>query len=186
MPNRVAPACRGANRKLWLPILLGAGLVFGAASHPTAQADDLRSELVRTDASPAHFILDELNREKLSLAAQHSEIVLVHFFATWCEPCRDELPALNRLVRRTDNNKVRVITISVAEVDMRVRKFVENLPVDFPVLLDRDRNVAKAWNVTTLPTTFILDRNLKPRLVVERDYDWDRFDVEETLKSFGS
>ncbi len=57
---------------------------------------------------------------------------------------------------------------------MRVRNFVEKLPVNFPVLLDRDRSVAKAWNVSALPTTFILDRNLKPRLFVERDYDWDQ------------
>lgn len=112
--------------------------------------------------------------------------MVVHFFATWCEPCRDELPALNRLVARSDPAKLRVVTISVAEVDVRVRNFVEKLPVNFPVLLDRDRSVAKAWNVSALPTTFLLDRTLKPRLFVERDYDWDRLDIGEVLKSFGS
>ena len=77
------------------------------------------------------------------------------------------------------------MTISVAEVDIRVRNFVEKIPVRFPILLDRDRSVAKSWNVSALPTTFILDRNLTPRLFVERDYDWDRLDVGQLLKSFG-
>ena len=60
---------------------------------------------------------------------------------------------------------------------MRVRRFIETMPVNFPVLLDRERAVAKAWNVTTLPTTFVLDANLRPRLMVETDFAWDTFDV---------
>jgi len=151
----------------------------------SAEADDSPAQLARIDTQKPPFNLDDLNRQPVALADQRSEIVLVHFFATWCEPCRDELPALNRLVARTDPAKLRVLTISVAEVDVRVRNFVEKLPVSFPVLLDRDRSVAKAWNVSTLPTTFILDRNLKPRLFVERDYDWDRVDVRELLQSLG-
>ena len=152
----------------------------------SAEADDSPAQLARNDAQKPPFNLDDLNRQPVSLADRRSEIILVHFFATWCEPCRDELPALNRLVARTDRANLRVISISVAEVDVRVRNFVEKLPVNFPVLLDRDRSIAKDWNVSTLPTTFILDRNLKSRLFVERDYDWDRLDVEEILKSFGS
>ncbi len=54
-----------------------------------------------------------------------------------------------------------VLAISVAEVEPRVRRFVETMPVNFPILLDRDRAVAKAWNVATLPTTFVLDANLE-------------------------
>jgi peroxiredoxin len=149
-------------------------------------AIDSAAELARVDTRKPVFNLDDLDRRVVSLADQRSEIVIVHFFATWCEPCRDELPALNRLVARTDPAKLRVLTISVAEVDVRVRNFVEKLPVNFPVLLDRDRSVAKSWNVSALPTTFILDRTLTARLFVERDYDWDRLDIRQVLKSFGS
>jgi peroxiredoxin len=174
---------------LW-PALIGLGVVVGALPSRLAEAGDAPVELARVqlapiDARKPSFNLDDLNRQLVSLADQRSEILVVHFFATWCEPCREELPALNRLVARTDPKQVRVLTISVAEVDVRVRNFVEKLPVNFPVLLDRDRSVAKAWNVSALPTTFILDRNLKARLYVERDYDWDRVDVREWLRSFG-
>lgn len=57
-----------------------------------------------------------------------------------------------------------------------VRRFREQTPVGFPILLDQDRAVAKAWGVTTLPTSFVLDADLKMRFAVEHEYDWDRFD----------
>jgi peroxiredoxin len=122
------------------------------------------------------FTLPDASGTDVPLADQRGRIVLVHFFATWCEPCREELPALNRLSARAGSN-VKVIAISVAEADLRVRRFIETMPVNFPVLLDRERAVAKAWNVTTLPTTFVLDANLRPRFVVETDFAWDTFDA---------
>jgi thiol-disulfide isomerase/thioredoxin len=102
--------------------------------------------------------------------------VLVHFFATWCEPCREELAALRRLAARAEPNSMAVLAISVAEIDLRVRRFLETIPVTFPVLLDRDRAIAKAWKISTLPSTVILDSNLKPRLVVETDFAWDQIE----------
>ncbi len=90
-------------------------------------------------------------------------------------PGREELPALNRLAAR-GKGSVKVLAISVAEVDPRVRRFLDTMPLDFPVLMDRDRAVAKAWNVSTLPTTFVLDGDLHPRLVVETDFAWDSVD----------
>ena len=66
--------------------------------------------------------------------------------------------------------------VSVAEVELRVRRFLETTPVNFPVLLDQDRAVAKAWKVSTLPSTVILDSALKPRLAAEGDFAWDRIE----------
>ena len=123
---------------------------------------------------PAFALRDSTGTE-VALAATPRQIVLVHFFATWCEPCRDELPALNRLAARGQGT-VRVLAISVDEADLRVRRFLESMPLAFPVLLDRDRAVAKGWNVSTLPTTFVLDANLRPHFIVETDFAWDGID----------
>jgi thiol-disulfide isomerase/thioredoxin len=101
--------------------------------------------------------------------------VLVHFFATWCEPCREELPALNRLRERAAG--AMVLAISVAENGQRVSRFIQQTSVNFPVLLDTDRAVAKSWDVSTLPTTYVLDARLRPRWRVEADYPWDNVDV---------
>lgn len=150
----------------------------------------LYSTLTRADAPPAlravqgekpPFNLTDIAGGETSLAAFAGRPVLVHFFATWCEPCREEIPALRRLVARAGNENLAVLAISVAEVPIRVRRFVSETPVNFPVLLDQDRTIAKAWGVDSLPTSFILDAALKPRLAAEREFDWDRFDLN-TLK----
>jgi peroxiredoxin len=150
------------------------GVVFGAASplHAVAVAAELQHW---SGGEQSTFTLPDTNGADVALAAERGHVVLVHFFATWCEPCREELPALNRLAARA-HGKVKVLAISVAEVDPRVRRFIEATPVNFPILLDRDRTVAKAWNVSTLPTTFVLDENLNPKLVVETDFAWDSVD----------
>jgi peroxiredoxin len=191
--QNVAPACRGAYLAHALALLalslslstgLGAAVFAGQPTTESSAASEPPAELASIDGDKPAFTLDDLDRQHVALASQRSDVLVVHFFATWCEPCRDELPALTRLVARSDPARLRVLTISVAEVDARVRNFIEKMPVNFPILLDRDRGVAKSWNVSALPTTFILDRDLKPRLFVERDYDWDRVDASQLVKAF--
>ncbi len=164
------------------PLVLGS-LFLVVPARATANETQVELSVPAQSSRPA-FTLDDLNNIATALAGVRSDIVIVHFFATWCEPCRDELPALTRLVARSDPSRLTVLAISVAEVDVRVRTFIEKMPVNFPILLDRDRSVTKSWNVSALPTTFILDRHLKPRLFIERDYDWDRVDVNALLKAF--
>jgi len=136
------------------------------------------SELVAwAGAAQPPFSLPAIEGGTVALGGQHGDALLVHFFATWCEPCRDELPALTRLSER-GGSSVRVLTIAVAEPEARIRRFVQTLPIKLPVLLDRDRAVAKAWHVATLPTTFVLDAQLQARLVVESDYAWDSVDPQ--------
>jgi hypothetical protein len=78
------------------------------------------------------------------------------------------------------------LAVNVAEVPARVRRFLDAAPVRFPVLLDTDRAVTKAWGVGILPTTFVLDRALVPRLFVEGDVDWTRADILAALEQVGS
>lgn len=125
------------------------------------------------------FALDGLDGRRVALAAEPGQVVLVHFFATWCEPCLVEVPALRRLVERSDPKELRILAISVGEVDLRVRNFADRMRVNFPVLLDRDRSVAKAWDIYSLPTTYVLGPDLKPRYVAEREYDWDALGVSD-------
>jgi thiol-disulfide isomerase/thioredoxin len=117
------------------------------------------------------------------LKAFKGRAVLVHFFATWCEPRREELPALNRFLERSALN-ASLVAISVAEVDPRMKRFFERTPVDFPVLLDRDPAIAKSCKISTLPTTYALDANMKPMLVVEADFAWDTVAIEPATGTF--
>jgi thiol-disulfide isomerase/thioredoxin len=108
----------------------------------------------------------------VTLADHRGGPVLIHYFATWCIPCRRELPALVALASRALAPQLTILAISVAEPDVRVRRFFETMPVPFPVLLDRQRAVARQWAVDVLPTTILLDADLQPRLFVEGEFDW--------------
>jgi peroxiredoxin len=176
-------ARRGQPVRLFFKALRVLGFAVASASVTAAAADLRASELQAfTGGERAAFVLPDLNGADVTLRSQHGSMVLVHFFATWCEPCRDELPALRRLVARSADIGVTVVAVSVAEVDERVRRFFETMPVNFPVLLDRDRAVAKAWEVSTLPTTFVLDRTLTPRLVAEGEFAWDGITAEALMR----
>jgi peroxiredoxin len=149
-------------------------LAFFLWLHSATRAAELTP--TRGPAQP-DFSLQDLNGKNVPLKTFKGRTVLVHFFATWCEPCREELPALNRFLNRSAPN-ASVVAISVAEVDPRVKRFFEAMPVNFPVLLDRDRAIAKSWKISTLPTTYVLDANMKLMLVVEADFAWDTVAIE--------
>jgi len=124
---------------------------------------------------PAFALVDTTGRD-LALSALAGRDVVVHFFATWCAPCREELAALNRLAARARDQNLVIVAIPVGEVPIRVKRFLTDTPVKFPVPLDAERATAKAWGVSTLLTTFVLDRALKTRLVVVHDHHLDQFD----------
>jgi peroxiredoxin len=147
--------------------------VFCCAT-PPLRAEAAELQRWSAGAQPV-FSLPNTTGGNVALDAARGHVVLVHFFATWCEPCREELPALNRLAARAGGN-VTVLAIAVADADRSVQRFFATTPVDFPILLDRDRVVAKAWNVATLPTTFVLDGSLQPTFVVETGFAWDTID----------
>jgi thiol-disulfide isomerase/thioredoxin len=161
-----------------------AAFVPATAAPADSPANDTAASLqVSTEAEKPPFLLDNLHGEPSALQAFKGNVVLVHFFATWCEPCVRELTSLQKLAATTRGKPLAIVAIDVAEVDLRVRAFFEKIPVDFAVLLDRDRAVSKAWGVSALPTTFVLDANLAPKLFVEGDLDWSHPDILTTLEA---
>ena len=201
MRERSAPEVRGTRRQtrcrpadnIGLPLLLLC--VYLAVSSFTPSTESARAgsadttirqlQRVSGEAKPT-FALPDLEGVNYALEQHAGRTVLVHFFATWCEPCREELSSLTHLVDRPGGAPVSVVAVNVAEVPTRVRRFLDAAPVNFPVMLDSDRAVTKAWGVSILPTTFVLDRALAARLFVEGDIDWTRADVLAALDQVGA
>lgn len=165
---------------------LGVSIFFifaNAATHALANSA-INSSVLRpwTGSHLPEFSLKDVGGKPLNLSDYRGQPVLVHFFATWCEPCRPEMQALERLAQRPDAEALRIISISVNEPASRVRRFLEKTPVGFPVLLDENRTASRTWSVDLLPTTYILDADLTPRFHVEHDVEWDRVDIPALLK----
>jgi thiol-disulfide isomerase/thioredoxin len=119
----------------------------------------------------AQFTLPAIDGSSRALAAEGGRPLLLHFFATWCEPCKAEFASLQQFFARR-GDEVGVLAVNVGEVPGRVRSFLKETPVSFPVLMDGDRTVTKSWAVEGLPTTVVLDRSLTPTLAVTGDLDW--------------
>ncbi len=173
----VAIFIRAANRVLLFTLFI---ISAAASAAFAAEPADLRA--ASAPAGPL-FRLDEFRgKGALSLADQRGKIVLLHFFATYCEPCRPEMASLNRFLKANAGKPFSVFAVDVGEIDLRVRAFFEKEPVDFPIVLDRDRKVSKAWGIYALPTTIVLDEKLQPKLIVEGDLDWSHPEVLQKLE----
>jgi thiol-disulfide isomerase/thioredoxin len=173
----------GCLRKWLMVAPLCAGLcTLAAPGTAEERAPPGSTTLAAIEATlPSSFALPTLDGPTHELARLRGRVVLVHFFATWCEPCRAEIASLKELQSRLDGQPFAIVPISVAEADGAVRRFFARDPPPFAILLDRDRSIARAWNIHTLPSTVVLDRGLRPRLLAEGDIDWARPDVMNRL-----
>lgn len=127
--------------------------------------------------------LETLRGTSATLSDYFGSVVVVHFFATWCEPCRTELAALDELRRRLGPKGLVILTVDVGEPESRVRRFFEANPTGLTVLLDPDKRAMKAWEVDVLPTSFVLARGGCPRWLVVGEHDWTSPATIETLQT---
>jgi thiol-disulfide isomerase/thioredoxin len=158
---------------LQVPCCLLAVLTLAMFPADALQAGDTPHQLVEYSDSPKPPIaLLGLDGGPHDLQDYAGRLVLVHFFATWCEACVEELASLARLAELREGQPFSILAVDVGEVPSRVKRLVAATPANMTVLLDSDRAVTKGWNVDALPTTFVLDNRLMPRLAVTGDLDW--------------
>jgi thiol-disulfide isomerase/thioredoxin len=150
---------------------LTAVVLLMAASHalPAASAPALTP--MAGDSAPG-LALKGLDGGAHDLAAYRGKVVLINFWATWCEPCRQEMPSIERLAHKLAGKPFVVLAVNLDEPEARIRRFLRQTPFDLPVLLDPNKAVANAWGVRMLPATFIVDRDGRIRYRLIGDLDW--------------
>lgn len=159
-------------------LLLILTFVFLTAGAPSPWGID---ELVGKKAPD--FTLKDMNEKAVSLSSLKGTIVLINFWATWCPPCRAEMPSLNKLYREFRDKNLVVLAVSTDRSSQSVKEFLDKRPVDFPVLMDSDNKVSRQFKVFSLPTTFLLDRNgtILQRYLGEEE--WDSSTIRGQIKT---
>ncbi len=127
-----------------------------------------------TAAVTPKLALADLAGGRADLGDMHGRVVVVNFWATWCAPCKDELPSLQRLRDRFAGKPVEVITVNYGEFPQRVRPFLEKEKIALRVLLDTQKDAAHDWGVGGLPMTFIVDARGRARYSAFGELDWSQ------------
>ena len=132
-------------------------------------------------ATPS-LALRDLQGKEHKLADYRGKVVVINFWATWCDPCREEMPSMQRLQDKLADKAFAILAIDYGEGAPRINDFLKKVPVRFTVLLDRDTSAATAWKVKVLPTTLVLDPELRIRYLVVGDLEWDSPAVEGAIR----
>jgi thiol-disulfide isomerase/thioredoxin len=118
------------------------------------------------------LVLKDLDGRRVDLADLRGRVVIVNFWATWCIPCKDELPSLQRLREKMAGKPVEVLTVNFGEMAERVRPFMQKEGLALPVLLDTQKDVGRDWKVGGLPMTFVIDAKGRARYSAFGELDW--------------
>ena len=132
--------------------------------------------------TPALKLADADGRER-SLAEWRGKTVVVNFWATWCEPCREEMPSLERLKERLAGKGFDVLAVNVGESPERVARFTREVPVTFPIVYDKDSAVAKTWKVRGYPTSYVLGPDGRIRYYFVGELDWASDEVVRAIEA---
>ena len=138
---------------------------------PSAWAQFERSAWPPSQATPVWQAPDIQGRAWRSEALK-GRVVVLNFWATWCAPCKEELPTLQTLSDFVDPQQVVVLALNVKEPATRVQRYAQSTGLDMPVLLDPKGEVAQLFGVKVFPTTILLDRQGRARWRIVGEVDW--------------
>ena len=116
--------------------------------------------------------LSDLDGKPWKLDAHVGKVVVLNFWATWCEPCRVEMPSLDALAAKHKANGLVVCAINYKESAETIRKFLEKMPFKPTILLDSEGDATSDWTPRVFPTTVLIGRDGKPSHLVVGDLDW--------------
>jgi len=138
-------------------ILPGIFLAFFAAS-------SLASSSLEGQVAP-DFVLKSSTGENLRLSEYRGDVVMINFWATWCGPCRQEMPLLDDLYNRYGRVGFTLLGVNIDDDSRRAMKMIEELGISFPVLFDESKDVSKLYEVGAMPVTILVDREGTVRYV---------------------
>ena len=119
----------------------------------------------------------------LSLQALRGKVVLVNFWATWCEPCIREMPSLQQLRDQLHADGFEVLAVNYQEGPARINSFIEKLQLSLPVVRDTDGSVARAWGARIFPANYLVDRAGNVRHSMSGAADWTSPSLVSTIRT---
>jgi len=127
--------------------------------------------------------LNVVERDVPVIAMLDLELTIVNFWASWCGPCREEMPSLNRAWEKVKDEGISMVAINVGEPIDLIRGFISQVPIDFTVLRAEDPKTFSDWGLRGLPTTLVVDSRGKIVLELVGPAEWDDDELLEPVRS---
>ena len=162
--------------------LLAALLVLFSLPSAAQQPGAGLTPLANAPLAP-YFKLFDMDGNVYRLSDFRGRVIIVNFWATWCPPCREEMPSMQRAWEQLRDEGILMWGINVGEDEDTIFQFTADYPVDFPLLLDIHSGVTARWPVRGLPTTFVVDP--AGRLVYQAigSREWDDPELLEQVRA---
>jgi peroxiredoxin len=129
------------------------------------------------------FTLNDLEGKPISIKDYKGKVVFINFWATWCPPCKEEIPSLNKLHKKYSGKDFAVIGISTDDSKKAIVKFLKKHKVDFVIPHDKDGKIMREYKVFSLPTSFLIDKQGK---IIEKflgPHDWIEKDFLKKIEN---
>ena len=126
---------------------------------------------------PQAFSLKDVHGKTYTETDFSGKVSVINFWASWCPPCVEEIPSLNRLRKKMQGKPFQLISINYAESAQSIKRFMKKVAVDFPVLIDPDGKTTRSWRVVAFPSTFVIGPDGKIKYGVNAAIHWDTPEV---------
>ena len=163
---------------LLLPLILTAIL---AAPVLAEDKDDL-TPMPDKPMAPEFDLKDNQNKPQ-RLADYRGKPVILNFWATWCPPCREEMPSMQRAHQALSGEGIAVIAVNVGDDAETIGDFLAEVPVDFPLPMDTESKVAQSYPLKGLPTTYVIDPEGRLVYAAEGEREWDDPKILDRVRS---
>ena len=153
----------------WIVVFITASLLSGCDNSTSEPPVKVVSE----SKVAADFTLTDMEGNQVSLSQYRGKVVILNFWATWCPPCREEMPSMERLYRDYKDQGLVILAVNVDDNGKKaVGRFLQKTPHSFPILLDSESLVRNSYGVFRFPESFIIDRNgiVVKKIIGARDW----------------
>ena len=167
--------------KIFINIIFCAALFIILPLQAGAQVSQEAARLLRNAnvqvinrlAVSRDFTLQLLTGGNTALSSYRGSVVILNFWATWCPPCRAEMPSMETFYQRYKEQELEILAVDLGEDVNTVRMFIQRNNFNFPVLLNIDRKIGSVYGIEAIPTTFIIDREGKIIGRIMGSINWD-------------
>ncbi|MDA8353811.1 MAG: thiol-disulfide oxidoreductase ResA [Firmicutes bacterium] len=133
-------------------------VLVGLAIYQTMGGEGEKETAVEPGKKAPDFQLETLDGEKMKLSDLKGKVVLLNFWASWCEPCRDEMPAIQTVYDKHKDKGFEVVGVNIAETQVAVNAFARQYELKFPIAMDRERKVTEQYGIGPIPSSIFIDR----------------------------